>query len=57
MSDLQLTSISAIEAFNREGVSDSDNTPLELQRGYAYVDSRQLSQEFRLTSPRTDRLN
>ena len=57
LGDLQLTSISAIEAFNREGVSDSDNTPLELQRGYAYVDSRQLSQEFRLTSPRTDRLN
>lgn len=57
LGELELTSITAFESFNREGVSDSDNTPLELQRGYAYADSRQYSQEFRLASPRTDRLN
>lgn len=57
LGDLELTSITAIESFKRDAVSDSDNTPLELQRGYAYADSRQYSQEFRLTSPRTDQLN
>ncbi|HEY0285551.1 MAG TPA: TonB-dependent receptor [Pseudomonas sp.] len=57
LGDLQLTSITALESFKRDALSDSDNTPLELQRGYAYADSRQFSQEFRLASPRTDRLN
>lgn len=57
LGDLELTSITAIESFKRDAVSDSDNTPQELQRGYAYANSRQYSQEFRLASPRTDRLN
>ncbi len=54
---LELTSITAVESFKRDALSDSDNTPLELQRSYAYADSKQFSQEFRLASPRTDRLN
>ncbi|MCP1644527.1 iron complex outermembrane receptor protein [Pseudomonas citronellolis] len=57
LGDLTLTSISAFEHFSRDGFSDSDNTPLELQRSYAYADSQQWSQEFRLASPREDRLN
>uniref|UniRef100_UPI002615F083 TonB-dependent receptor n=1 Tax=Pseudomonas sp. TaxID=306 RepID=UPI002615F083 len=57
LGNLTLTSISAFEAFKRDSLGDSDGTPLELQRGYTYADSRQVSQEFRLTSPRSDRLN
>ena len=57
LGSLELTSITAFEHFEREGLSDSDNTPLELQRGYSYADSKQWSQEFRLASPREDRLN
>lgn len=57
LGDLTLTSISAFEHFTRDGFSDSDNTPLELQRSYAYADSQQWSQELRLASPREDRLN
>jgi len=57
LGDLTLTSISAFEHFTRDGFSDSDNTPQELQRSYAYADSQQWSQELRLASPREDRLN
>ncbi|HCF1525279.1 TonB-dependent receptor [Pseudomonas aeruginosa] len=57
LGNLALTSITAFEHFTRDGFSDSDNTPLELQRGYSYADSKQWSQEFRLASPREDRLN
>ncbi|MBC9248885.1 TonB-dependent receptor [Pseudomonas alcaligenes] len=57
LGDLELTSISAFEHFKRDGLTDSDNTPLELQRSYSYADSKQWSQEFRLASPREDRLN
>ncbi|MBM7060561.1 TonB-dependent receptor [Pseudomonas sp. UL073] len=57
LGSLELTSITAFEHFQRESWSDSDNTPLELQRGYGDVDAKQWSQEFRLTSPREDRLN
>ncbi|WP_460123928.1 TonB-dependent receptor [Pseudomonas sp. S2_C03] len=57
LGDLQLTSITAFESFERDALSDSDNTPLELQRGYAYANSKQFSQELRLASPSTDRLN
>ncbi|MCJ1887619.1 TonB-dependent receptor [Pseudomonas sp. LA21] len=57
LGELELTSITAFEHFTRDGWSDSDNTPLELQRSYGYADSQQYSQEFRLASPRTDRLN
>ncbi|TBU94016.1 TonB-dependent receptor [Phytopseudomonas dryadis] len=57
LANLELTSITAIEDFRRSTLSDSDNTPLELRRGYGYADGQQLSQEFRLASPREDRLN
>ncbi|MEW9904885.1 TonB-dependent receptor [Pseudomonas putida] len=57
LGDLTLTSISAFEHFTRDGFSDADNTPQELQRSYAYADSQQWSQELRLASPREDRLN
>lgn len=54
---LELTSISAYEGFEQEVFSDSDNTPLELSRGHSQAKTHQLSQEFRLASPRADRLN
>jgi len=57
LGDLELTSITAFEHFTRDGWTDSDNTPLELQRSYSYADSQQWSQELRLASPRSDRLN
>lgn len=57
LGDYALTSISAIESFQRDALADTDATPLELQRGYTYADSRQVSQEIRLASPRADRLN
>ncbi|WP_110950864.1 TonB-dependent receptor [Pseudomonas bohemica] len=57
LGDFQLTSISAIESFDRHAQSDSDGTALELQRSHSYANSRQVSQEIRLASPRTDRLN
>ena len=57
LGELALTSITAFEHFKRDSLGDSDNTPLELQRGYSYADSKQWSQEFRLASPRKDRLN
>ncbi|WP_085616904.1 MULTISPECIES: TonB-dependent receptor [unclassified Pseudomonas] len=57
LGDLTLTSISAFEHFTRDGFSDSDNTPQELQRSFAYADSQQWSQELRLASPRENRLN
>ncbi|TRX76599.1 TonB-dependent receptor [Pseudomonas mangiferae] len=57
LGELELTSITAFEHFTRDGFSDSDNTPLELQRSYSYTDSQQWSQELRLASPREDRFN
>ncbi|HEX6592659.1 MAG TPA: TonB-dependent receptor, partial [Moraxellaceae bacterium] len=53
----ELTSISAFEGFEQETLTDSDNTPLELSRGHSEAKSHQISQEFRLASPREDRLN
>jgi iron complex outermembrane receptor protein len=54
---LSLTSITAYENFKVKGENDGDNTPLEIGRGYSDVKSRQISQEFRLASPREDRWN
>jgi iron complex outermembrane receptor protein len=54
---LQLTSISAYEDWKQKSLTDSDNTPLEISRGYTDADSKQYSQEFRLASPREDRWN
>ncbi|MBD1550595.1 TonB-dependent receptor [Pseudomonas typographi] len=57
LGDLTLTSITAFEHFTRDGFSDGDNTPQELQRSYSYADSRQWSQEIRLASAKADRLS
>ncbi|MGH8445221.1 MAG: TonB-dependent receptor, partial [Solimonas sp.] len=57
LGELALTSISAYELFDNTNFSDGDNTPLELSRSYAKGRSEQLSQELRLASPSTDRLN
>jgi iron complex outermembrane receptor protein len=57
LGELALTSISAYEAFDATTFGDGDNTPLELSRTYADQRSEQLSQELRLASPSSDRLN
>ncbi|MFT4046977.1 MAG: TonB-dependent receptor [Solimonas sp.] len=54
---LALTSISAYEEFAAKSLGDGDDTPLELSRTYANQHSEQASQELRLASPATDRLN
>ncbi|HEY0712125.1 MAG TPA: TonB-dependent receptor, partial [Polyangia bacterium] len=52
-----LTSISGYERYKEEQLSDSDNTPLEISRGWADSKSQQFSQEVRLTSPRDARIS
>ncbi|HSH97520.1 MAG: TonB-dependent receptor [Methylophilaceae bacterium] len=52
-----LTSITGYEDFGNVAQADSDFTPLEIGRTYNDAKSRQISQEFRLASPREDRLN
>ncbi|HSB94838.1 MAG TPA: TonB-dependent receptor [Spongiibacteraceae bacterium] len=54
---LALTSITAYEDYTNEAFTDSDYTPLELGRSRRDETSRQVSQEFRLTSPREERWN
>jgi len=51
------TSITAAEDYEAEGFTDSDNTPLEITRGHTDQQSHQVTQEFRLVSPREDRWN
>jgi iron complex outermembrane receptor protein len=52
-----LTSISAYEGFQTVAFSDSDDTPLELLRGWNSGRTQQFSEEVRLASPRDDRWN
>ena len=54
---LAFVSITGFEGFKNEGLSDGDNTPLELLRSHTDSQSRQVSQEFRITSPREDQWN
>lgn len=54
---LTLTSITAYADYKANTFSDSDNTPLEIGRGYTDAKSKQWTQEFRLASPREDRWN
>jgi iron complex outermembrane recepter protein len=54
---LALTSITGFEGFKNESLSDNDNTPLELSRQHVDSETRQVSQEFRITSPREDQWN
>jgi len=52
-----VTSITGYEDFTAESLSDSDNTPLEISRGYSKGSSKQFSQEFRIASPKEDKIN
>jgi len=52
-----LTSITGYEDWSSLALTDSDNTPLEISRGYTDATSRQISQEFRFASPREDQWN
>lgn len=54
---LAFTSITGFEGFKNESLSDNDNTPLELSRQHVDSETRQVSQEFRITSPREDQWN
>ncbi|HSI44843.1 MAG TPA: TonB-dependent receptor [Methylophilus sp.] len=54
---LAFTSITGFEGLKNESLSDNDNTPLELSRQHVDSESRQVSQEFRITSPREDQWN
>jgi iron complex outermembrane recepter protein len=54
---LALTSITGFEGYKNESLSDNDNTPLELSRQHVDSETRQVSQEFRITSPREDQWN
>lgn len=53
----KLTSIAGYEGFNLVAFSDSDDTPLEIQRGWNAGKTQQISEELRLASPRSDRWN
>ncbi len=57
LGNLTLTSITAYEDYTSEALADGDNTPLELSRSWTDQTTRQVTQEFRLTSPREDRWN
>jgi iron complex outermembrane recepter protein len=52
-----LTSISAYEGFKTVAFSDSDDTPLEILRGWNAGHTQQFSEELRVASPRSDRWN
>ncbi|MFL9711518.1 TonB-dependent receptor [Methylobacillus sp. Pita1] len=54
---LTLTSITAYADYKTENFADTDNSPLEIGRGYTDAKSKQWTQEFRLASPREDRWN
>lgn len=54
---LAFVSITGYEGFEDESVGDGDNTPLELSRSHGDRRTRQVSQEFRLSSPKEDQWN
>lgn len=53
----EFTSISAYEGYENESQTDSDNTPLEISRGYSNAKTSQRSQEIRLASPKFEQYN
>lgn len=53
----QFTSVSGVEQAQSRGPADGDGTATEVYRTYDQQKARQFSQEFRLASPRSDRLN
>jgi iron complex outermembrane receptor protein len=52
-----VTSISGYENWQNTALSDSDNTPLEIGRGWTDAYTQQFSEELRIASPREDRWN
>ncbi|HEX5362255.1 MAG TPA: TonB-dependent receptor [Fluviicoccus sp.] len=54
---LEAVSITAFEGFETGTLSDGDNTPLELSRGWSDAQTHQFSQEFRLATPKSERLS
>lgn len=54
---LSLASITGYERFKTRGAGDGDYTPLEISRSYTRARSQQWTQELRLASPQSDRLN
>ncbi|MDR2164169.1 MAG: TonB-dependent receptor [Zoogloeaceae bacterium] len=54
---LSLVSITGYESWQSEGIGDGDSTPLEISRSHSDAESRQWTQEFRLSSPEEDRLS
>jgi len=52
-----LTSITGYEGFQTVVFTDSDYTPLEIQRGWNAGHTQQISEELRLASPHDDRWN
>lgn len=57
LSDYTLAAITGFEQGRIRGPSDGDNTPQEVSRSYSSQEAKQFSQEIRLASPRSDRLN
>lgn len=57
LGSLALNAISGFEEYKETTLSDGDNTPLEISRGWVDALSRQYSQELRLASPRADQWN
>jgi iron complex outermembrane receptor protein len=55
--NLTLTAISAYEDFREQALTDSDYTPIEINRGWSQARSYQLTEEVRLASPRRDRVS
>jgi iron complex outermembrane receptor protein len=52
-----LTAVSGYEQYKETTLADADYTPLEINRTWVDAVSRQLSQEVRIASPRSDKLN
>jgi len=52
-----VTAISAYEDFRDQTFTDSDNTPIEISRGWSQARSYQLTEELRVASPRADRVS
>ncbi|MRW90682.1 TonB-dependent receptor plug domain-containing protein [Duganella sp. FT80W] len=52
-----LTSITGYEDFKTNTLGDSDNTPLEISRGWSQASSHQFSEELRLASAKDDKIS
>ncbi|SDG53720.1 MULTISPECIES: TonB-dependent receptor [unclassified Duganella] len=52
-----LTSITGYEDFKTDTLGDSDNTPLEVSRGWSKASSHQFSQELRLATAKDEKVS